>query len=79
MKKRFVSFKVKLQFIVGIGIFLTVATLVTISSYIAWERAVANAEKQALLTSRDYSQNIKLQVERALNASRYLANAFSTI
>lgn len=79
MKKRFVSFKVKLQFIVGIGIFLTVATLVTISSYIAWERAVANAEKQALLTSRDYSQNIKLQVERALNATRYLANAFSTI
>ncbi|NOQ26464.1 MAG: HAMP domain-containing protein [Bacteroidales bacterium] len=77
--KKFVSIKMKLGLVVGMGIFITIATLVTYSSFSTRKQLIKDAEEFAVAEAKNYAGNVKAQIEIALNTSRELSHAFAAI
>lgn len=78
-KKGFRSFKVKLQVIVGIGIFAGITLLVGLTSISVRSKLMENAQEEALQISRNYAHEIRSKVEEALHATQFLADALAPI
>jgi methyl-accepting chemotaxis protein len=79
MKLKFISLKQKLGFIVGAGIFITAIILVTFSAINSRKRSVEFAQKNALVETKEFSQNLLSKFQTALFASQSLANALSAV
>ncbi len=63
----------------GICFFVIVCTLITYSSLSIRNQAIAGTKEQALAITRDFSGNIKAEIEVALDAARTLAHALSAV
>ncbi len=76
-KNNFTPLKQKLGIAISIGIFVTVSAIITYSAYVTRKEAVASAQNAALSIAKDFSGNVQIEIEEAMDISRSLASIFS--
>ncbi|MGE0079330.1 MAG: methyl-accepting chemotaxis protein [Bacteroidales bacterium] len=79
MKNRFVSIQLRLALLVGIGVFLTVAVLVFLSTRNAMRNAIDDAKQQTVLISKNYAGIVKSRMDKAMLSAHAMANALSYV
>jgi len=78
-KEKFIPLKRKLGIIIGLGIFLSSLILITYSVLTTRKESVQAAENQAKAIASDFSADIQIQLEEAMDASRAVANMLSPV
>jgi methyl-accepting chemotaxis protein len=79
MNNKIVSLRYKIGLNLGIGIFLTAAILIAISTYYFRRSSLEAAQQEAMAYAREFAARVKSPMEEALNASSSLANSFSAV
>jgi len=79
LKNRQVSLKQKIGIIIGIGIFLTAFILIFYGAYQARKEAIMAASHQAVAIASEFSADIQIILEEAMDASRAMGNALSAV
>ncbi len=77
MDKKIVSISTKIGLNLGVGVFLTAAILIAISTFSFRNNSINAAKEQAVATAKEFAARIKVPMEEALNASASFANALS--
>lgn len=76
---RFKSFRSKLSFIVGVGIFLTIVIITAYSSITSMNIEVRNAKNKVKAQASEFSFSIKNRIETALTNSRTMAYMLTSV
>jgi methyl-accepting chemotaxis protein len=76
---RFVSLKRKLAVAVGIGMFLLASTLIIFSTIQTRNEAIVSATNEVKALSHDFSLQVQGQMDKAMLASRSMADALSAV
>jgi methyl-accepting chemotaxis protein len=76
---KIVSVRFKLAINVGVGIFLTSAILIAISTYSFRQNAIKAAKEEAIAQANEFASRVKVPMEEALNVSSAIANALSSV
>ncbi len=76
-KNKFTPLKQKLGIAISIGIFVSVAAIISYSAYVTRNEAIASAKNQALSIAKDFSGKTQIEIEEAMDVSRSVANIFS--
>lgn len=76
---KFNSIRSKLGLIVSVGLFVTVVSLITYATFTTRDIAIKNARNQAIVVTNEYASIINNKFSSAMDASRTLANMFSTL
>ncbi|MBI9064696.1 MAG: methyl-accepting chemotaxis protein, partial [Marinilabiliaceae bacterium] len=79
LKNKQVSLKQKIGIIIGIGIFMTTLILISYGTFQSRKEAISAAQNQAVAIANDFSANIQIILEEAMDASRAMANAMSAV
>lgn len=74
-----VSVRFKLALNVGVGIFLTSAILIAISTYSFRQSAIKATTEEAIAQANDFASKVKSPMEEALNYSSAIASALSSV
>jgi methyl-accepting chemotaxis protein len=77
MEKKMISIRFKVGLNLGIGIFLTAAILIAISTISFRNSSLEAAKEEAIASAKEFAARVKAPMEEALNASSSLANALS--
>nr|WP_319399187.1 methyl-accepting chemotaxis protein [uncultured Carboxylicivirga sp.] len=75
--KNFVPLRRKLGIAIVIGLFVTVASIISYSAYVTRQEAISSAQEQALAIAKDFSSKTQIVVEEAMDISRSLAYIYS--
>lgn len=79
MNDKFVSLRYKIGLNLGIGVFVTAAILIAISTITFRNSSLDAAKAEALANAKEFAARVKAPMEEALNASSSLANALSAV
>ncbi|BDX39526.1 hypothetical protein CYCD_28810 [Tenuifilaceae bacterium CYCD] len=79
MKGKFFSIQLRLGLLVGIGVFLTVAILLLLSTTNAMKNAFKSAKENTMAISENYASMVKSRMDKAIVTSRTMADAISFV
>ncbi len=79
MEEKIVSIRFKIGLNLGIGVFITAAILIAISTISFRNSSIKAAREEAFANAREFASRVKAPMEEALNASASIANAFSVV
>lgn len=79
MNKKIVSIRYKIGLNLGIGVFITAAILIAISTVTFRNKSIDAAREEAVANAKEFAARVKAPMEEALNASKSFANALSVV
>lgn len=79
MSRKILSIRHKIGLILCLGILITVAALIVISTVTFRNKSMDAAREEALSSAREFATQIKVPMDNALKASKSLANALSAV